>query len=63
MPQVKPNEIEPCAGIEPLQPGPCKSNIPLRLQGMDGKWRCLRCNRIHMELVYQDTKQKDHPHD
>lgn len=70
MPLVSEKEIEACAGVVvdeatskalklPRADGVCNSRIPLRLQGYDDKWRCPDCHRIHIELVFADTRQKD----
>lgn len=70
MPMVTQNEIEPCAGVVvdmatakaldlPRMDGVCRSRIPLRIAGYDKRWRCPDCNRIHLELVYADTRQQD----
>lgn len=57
MPQVQEHEIEPCEGVPKAKP--CLDRSPLRLQGFDDKWRCPQCHRIHTELVFSETKQKD----
>jgi len=70
MPLVSEKEIEKCEGIVvdevtskelklPRADGVCNSRIPLRLEGFDHKWRCPDCHRIHIELVFADTKQKN----
>jgi hypothetical protein len=52
MPKVKRHELEKCVGNprkrcgRPADPG---------IKGHDGKWRCLPCNKIHVELVYLEA--------
>ena len=57
MPLVKPEQVGPCAGT-PLDP-PCRSKQPLRIRGLDDRWRCARCHAVHVELFYADIEQKD----
>jgi len=56
-------EIELCAGITvgkktarklnlPVMGKVCNDKMPMRIKGDDGKWRCLRCNKIYVELMY-----------
>jgi transposase-like protein len=70
MPLVNENEIDRCAGVFvnesvakllkiPQSSGDCTSRIPLRVQGYDDRWRCPGCHKIHVELVYADTRQKE----
>lgn len=70
MPLVKQKEIGKCAGVVvnrkmsealklPRSDGVCRSKIPMRIMGYDDRWRCPGCHKIHIELVYADTRQKD----
>jgi hypothetical protein len=37
----------------PQMGGKCRGAPgPMRLKGDDGKWRCLNCNEIYVELLY-----------
>jgi hypothetical protein len=52
MPKVKRAALESCVGNprkkcgRPADPG---------IKGMDDKWRCLPCHKVHVELVYLES--------
>lgn len=52
MPKVKRAQLERCVGNprkkcgKPADPG---------IKGLDDKWRCPPCNKVHVELMYQEA--------
>lgn len=54
---VNDNELPPCVG-NPGAPCPHPTQ-PMMIQGYDDKMRCPSCNRIHVELVYEEAGQSD----
>jgi len=57
MPKVDTLQLEPCIG--PEQGTPCirgeGSLADPAVQGYDKLWRCTACNKIHTELVFQES--------
>lgn len=57
MPLVKVNDVGPCHGVRGLI---CNDKSLLRIKGFDDKWRCRPCHKVHIELVYSETKTPYH---
>lgn len=54
---VRLDELEPCSG----NPGAaCASGVTAeRVQGFDDRWRCVACQRLHVELVMREAGERD----
>ncbi len=52
MPIVPIEEMPPCAGNGKA---PCGKRDFSMIKGYDGRFRCRRCNAIHIELVFREA--------